>query len=451
MEIGADARGCGILNEPVSLGDIYSYLFNGARMSHNTEGSAIVREQERALLDITEQSCLSRRQAMKSLLGLAGIAALLAVDPVAAFATPSASKETLDKLSDAQSQFDAVQKQLNDIADQYTALSEAQNKTLNKIEGVQSEIDATQAEIDKKKAQLEKKQNDLGDRVAQSYKNGGTNALMLLLNSASFEELIANAHYVDKINASDRAVIEEVRSIKSELDAKKADLENQKSDLESLKETQAKQMSEMQAKQNEVQSVLSGLSDEVKQLMEQRDSELAASAAAEAEIQRQQKAAAAAAAKKNSSSSGSASGGSSSGSSTASGGSSSGGSGSLSRVLSACHSVGSPGAGMCAAWVSNVFRAAGLGFIGGNANDMYNAYCGSSNRGAIKPGMIVAVSSHAGTVAGRIYGHVGIYVGNGTVMDNIGYIRTISLDSWISYYSSIVTPRWGWLGGIVLS
>ena len=421
-------------------------------MSHNTEGSAIIREQEQALLDITEQSCLSRRQAMKSLLGLAGIAALLAADPVAAFATPSASKETLDKLSDAQSQFDAVQKQLNDIADQYTALSEAQNKTLNKIEGVQSEIDATQAEIDKKKAQLEKKQNDLGDRVAQSYKNGGANALMLLLNSASFEDLIANAHYVDKINASDRAVIEEVRSIKADLDAKKTDLENQKSDLEALKETQAKQMSEMQAKQNEVQSVLSGLSDEVKQLMEQRDSELAASAAAEAEIQRQQKAAAAAAAKKNSASSGgSSNGGSSSGSSGTSGGSSSGGSGSLSRVLSACHSVGSPGAGMCAAWVSNVFRAAGLGFIGGNANDMYNAYCGSSNRAAIKPGMIVAVSSHAGTVAGRIYGHVGIYVGNGTVMDNIGYIRTISLDSWISYYSSIVTPRWGWLGGIVLS
>lgn len=416
-------------------------------MSRNTEGSAIIREQEQALLDITKQSCLSRRDAMKSLLGLASIAALLAADPVAAFATPSASKETLSKLSDAQSQFDAVQAQLNDIADQYTALSEAQNKTLNKIEGVQSEIDATQDEIDKKKVQLEKKQGDLSDRVAQSYKNGGTNALMLLLNSASFEDLIANAHYVDKINASDRAVIEEVRSIKAELDAKKSDLENQKSDLEALKETQAKQMSEMQAKQNEVQSVLSGLSDEVKQLMEQRDSELAASAAAEAEIQRQQKAAAAAAAKKNNSGSAS-----SVGASVGSGSvSSSGGSGSLSRVLSACHSVGSPGVGLCAAWVSNVFRAAGLGFIGGNANDMYNAYCGSSNRGAIKPGMIVAVSSHAGTVAGRIYGHVGIYVGNGTVMDNIGYIRTISLDSWISYYSSIVTPRWGWLGGIVLS
>lgn len=417
-------------------------------MSHNTEGSDLVLEQERALLDISRQSCISRRNAMKALLGLAGAAALLA-DPVAALATPSASKETLDKLSDAQSQYDAVQKQLNDIADQYTALSEKQSKTLDKIEGVQSQIDATQAEIEEKQKKLQKKQDDLGDRVAQSYKNGGANALMLLLNSSSFEDLIANAHYVDKINDSDRAVIEEVRTIKADLDAKKTDLENQKSDLESLKETQAKQMSEMQAKQEEVQSVLSGLSDEVKQLMEQRDSELAASAAAEAEIERQRKAAAAAASKNtggSSSSSGSHAGGVTGGNAQTSASS-----GSQQRVVAACHSVGSPGVGLCAAWVSNVFRAAGLGFIGGNANDMYNAYCTSSNKNSLQVGMIVAVSSHAGTVAGRIYGHVGIYVGGGMVMDNIGYIRTISLDSWISYYSSIVTPRWGWLGGIVLS
>ena len=65
--------------------------------------------------------------------------------------------------------------------------------------------------------------------------------------------------------------------------------------------------------------------------------------------------------------------------------------------------------------------------------------------------MIVAVSSHPHTSAGQIYGHVGIYVGGGTVMDNIGYIRSIDLGSWISYYGSTVTPRWGWLGGVTLS
>ena len=65
--------------------------------------------------------------------------------------------------------------------------------------------------------------------------------------------------------------------------------------------------------------------------------------------------------------------------------------------------------------------------------------------------MIVAVNCSPASAAGRIYGHIGIYVGNGTVMDNVGYVRTISLSEWVSYYSALATPLCGWLGGIALS
>ena len=102
-------------------------------------------------------------------------------------------------------------------------------------------------------------------------------------------------------------------------------------------------------------------------------------------------------------------------------------------------------------WVSQVFSNAGYGYASGNACDMYNSWCTSSNRGDLKPGMIVAVSSHAHTSAGRIYGHIGIYVGGGVMMDNVGYIRTINVNEWISYYGTTVTPRWGWLMGIKLA
>jgi hypothetical protein len=37
------------------------------------------------------------------------------------------------------------------------------------------------------------------------------------------------------------------------------------------------------------------------------------------------------------------------------------------------------------------------------------------------------------------------------MMDNIGYIRTISVNEWIRFYSTTVTPRWGWLMGIELA
>src|SRR3712207_5961907 len=89
----------------------------------------------------------------------------------------------------------------------------------------------------------------------------------------------------------------------------------------------------------------------------------------------------------------------------------------------------SPGAGWCAMWVSQVYQNAGLGFIGGNACDMYRNYTFTSDRSKLKVGMLVAVeSSSSGSTAGLTYGHVGIYIGDGKVIDNIGHIRVTTLE-----------------------
>lgn len=385
---------------------------------------------------------LSRRTALKALFGAASAAVLFGL-PTHAHAA-EATKETTDKLNAAQAQLDEVQAQLDSIANEYAALANKNAQTLNDIEGVQGKIDDTQTQIDEKKAELKKKRGDLSDRVAASYKSGGTNILSLLLASGSFEELVANAHYVEKINKSDRDAIEDIQTIQEELDAQKTELESQKADLEKLKDQQTAQMQDMQAKQQEVQTVLNGLSDDVKELMAQRDSEILAAAQAE-EAARKAAAAAAAAANKNNSYSG--------GGSYAPGTpQQNAGSGKQQAVVNACYSTPSPGQNWCAAWVTNVFRNAGVGYFGGNACDMFNAWCYSSDRSALQVGMIVADSSHSGTGApGLIYGHVGIYVGGGIVMSNEGAITSKSLDSFISFYGTGSGVRWGWLGGIALS
>lgn len=397
---------------------------------------------------------LSRRTALKALFGAASAAVLFGL-PARAHAA-EASQETTDKLNAAQAQLDEVQAQLDSIANEYAVLANKNAQTLNDIEGVQGQIDSTQAQIDEKKAELKKKRNDLSDRVAASYKSGGTNILSLLLASGSFEELVANAHYVEKVNKSDRDAIEDIQTIQEELDAQKTALESQKADLEKLKDQQTAQMQDMQAKQQEVQTVLSGLSDDVKELMAQRDSEILAAAQAEEAAKKAAAAAAAAAAanKNNSYSGGSSSGGSSSGGGSYAPGTpqQNAGSGKQQAVVNACYSTPSPGQNWCAAWVTNVFRNAGVGYFGGNACDMFNAWCYSSDRSALQVGMIVADSSHSGTgTPGLLYGHVGIYVGGGIVMSNEGAITSKSLDSFISFYGTGSGVRWGWLGGIALS
>ena len=407
-------------------------------VSHSPAPSDTDRERlENTVLNLRYNAECSRRDWLKAAFALAG-AAVLFGNPVRAHAA-SATKETLDALANAEAQVDQVQAQLDQIGNEFQALSIEQDKTISQIEEVQGKIDDTQEEIDRKQAELEAKQGELSDRVSDSYKNGRNHALTLLLSSGTFEELINNAHYIEKFNDNDKRVIGEIQDIRAELEQQKADLEQQKADLEELKNEQADRLKQMQDKQAEIQDLLNGLSQDVKDLMAKRDAEYLASAQEE---ERQRKAAEEAARRQqqggttyipgNGQSSGSAGGG-------------------QQGVVAACHQVGSPGPGLCAMWVSQVFARAGYRYVGGNANDMYNAYCTSSNKANLKVGMVIAVSTHPHTSAGRTYGHIGIYVGDNTVMDNIGYIRSINVDEWIAYYGATVTPRWGWLGGIVLA
>ena len=105
------------------------------------------------------------------------------------------------------------------------------------------------------------------------------------------------------------------------------------------------------------------------------------------------------------------------------------------KIVDAAFITPSPGPGWCAMWVSQVYQNAGLGYIGGNANDMYRNFTFTSDKSKLKVGMLVAVeSSSSRSIAGLTYGHVGIYIGDGKVIDNIGHIRVTTLDDWIATF-----------------
>ena len=406
--------------------------------------------------------CVTRRDALRLLIG-AGICATML--PVVAGA-----ETTQEKLDAAQMSYDQAQAELDRISSEYEAIATQLSETTAQIVEVSAQIDEKQAQIDEKQAQIDEKQAEmeakqevLARRMSSSYKAGPSSTLDLLLSSASFEELTSNIYYLDKVTESDREMIDTVKTLKAELEqdkaqleqdkaqleqdkatleTEKASLEDQKSELEDLEVQQASELEAVRAKQAESENLVANLSDEVKELMAQRDAELIAAQQAAEEARRQQELA------QQQQQQG---GGSSGGSSGGGGSTVITGSGPASAVVNATYSTPSPGSGLCAAWVSNVFRNAGIGSFYGNADDMYYAWCGYSTS-QIQPGMIIAVNTAPYSAAAVIYGHVGIYVGNGTVRHNrSGVVRSDSLSSWISMYSVTATVRCGWLGGIALS
>lgn len=398
------------------------------------------------------QSSLTRRSALKLFTGMLGLAAILH-HPMSALAddvtdatnaaNDAAGKlaDTQKQLADAQAQYNDIQNQLNQIQSDYEDMARQQSQTLDQIEDVQRQIDATQEAVDQKQAELDEKRGILSKRMSSDYKAGKDNFLSVILNSESFEDLFQNVYYMDKISAQDSQIIEETKAAKEALDQQRAHLIEEKSQLDELNSQQLDQMNQMSAKRDEVSQLLGQANSSVQDLLKQQDSDLMAyNQAEEARLKAEAQAQAQAQAR-------------SQGGTPVAGAAANvvTGSGSLADVLNSCNSTPFAGVGYCATWVTNVFVNAGVGRYGGNANDMYARWCGSSNRGGLQPGMIIAVSSCDGDAAGRIYGHVGIYVGNNTVMDNYNTIRHVNLDDWINAMSHIVTPRWGWMGGVALS
>ena len=206
-------------------------------MSHIPNAPASeVEKQERiqnALFNVGYNAEFSRRGAIKAALALTASAVLFGL-PGRAYAA-RASQKTLDALATAEEKLAAVEAELEQLAAEFQALSLEQEKTIAQIDDVQTQIDETQEQIEEKQQELEDKQNVLAGRVSDSYKDGPGSTLKLLLAAKSFDELLSNSRYVEKINDADKQVISEIQQIRESLEQQKAELEQQKTELETLR------------------------------------------------------------------------------------------------------------------------------------------------------------------------------------------------------------------------
>ncbi|MBO7675139.1 MAG: hypothetical protein J6S63_09035 [Atopobiaceae bacterium] len=448
-----------------------------------------------------KRTTITRRSAM-SLLATAG---LLSALPSVGLA------DTKSDLSSAKERLAEAQKELDAIATEYEALSEEQSQTLDELNAIEKKVRSVKKRIKRIEKELASKQETLALSVSEEYKDGSRGVVDLLLRSSSVEELISNFYYYGKITQEQADLIEDVKGTRERYVEQMTELELQQVALEEVSKTQEEQLESMRDKQYEAQELIDGLDKQVRRLIAKQDAELlaaqeeaeqariqreeaarraaeeaaakeaAAKEAAEKEAAAREAAATEAAAKEaaakeaaekaaaaqeeakqrerygDDKESSDVAGESKQDDEAAQAGVEAEGSvdedvvtGSLDAVIESCMSTPSPGGGLCAGWCSNVMINAGYGFVDGNANDMYSWFCHSSDRADLRPGMAVAVSTHPHTSAGRIYGHIGMYIGDNTVMDNVGFIRSMSLDEWCDYYGATVPVRWGWLNDIVL-
>lgn len=193
--------------------------------------------------------------------------------------------------AELQQQLDSAQEKLNKL---YSAAEQADNELVtvkNDLAKTQQDIKDTKAQIKDTKAQLASLQGELGDITNEQYKGGGVNLLSLVLTSSDFSNLVSNIHYANKVASYQESVINKSKELQQTLESKQASLEKDEAKQKQL-------VSEQQAKSDaadkaaaDAQSYYDGLSAELKAKIAEEEAAAREKARQEAEA----KAAAAAA------------------------------------------------------------------------------------------------------------------------------------------------------------
>ena len=373
----------------------------------------------------------------------------------------------------ANPEYEAALEQLNAISEEYDALTAEQNETLTQLDDVRAQISDTEAQIadvqqqiDEGREELSNQQETLAGHISVSYKSGGVSWLDIILSATSFEDAVSKIYYHNSINNAQIAEIESINEAKAELQRQQDELvqlqnelQGQEADIEELYEQQLERAEQMYDRQVKAAELVESLPKEILETLEEDPEELANEAQAAIQSEEAREASKPAETESEPAEQPAATNEepapkeeepaptpTTPATSTAA-------SGTLQRLIDTAYATGPTRRDWgCSGWVYIVFDTAGISDFSGSAAYFYNTWCYSSDRNELKPGMIIAVNNTGGSAAGRMYGHIGIYLGNNTVRHfTRGQVFDMSLDDWCRSYGSVCTPRWGWNGGVALS
>jgi cell wall-associated NlpC family hydrolase len=213
---------------------------------------------------------------------LACLAAALACTP-AAFAEPDARGEAeTAALASAQQEYDEAQQRLSAIGAQLESTQLAKHQTESALADLRSDIADTQAGIDDTTSELAAAQAALAAYLQISYKSGGLSILDVLMSSVDFNDFVTRSYYVSAVQDSQVETIEEIKGLKLELEEQEEVLSGQEAEEAELLERLEAQEATLVEQKAEADELVAGLSAEVQELFAAQQAELSAAAEARA-------------------------------------------------------------------------------------------------------------------------------------------------------------------------
>jgi peptidoglycan DL-endopeptidase CwlO len=157
---------------------------------------------------------------VKRLLALLIIASLLVFSgSTLAQATPAINK--------AKAQAQALMDLIDKLDEELSAATEEYNFANQELEDTQAAIDKTSANITKAEADLQTAQDQLNQRLVNIYKAGKLTMLGVIMDTTSFTDLISRIDQMQRLGKQDTQLIDQVEAYKQKVADRKAELQVQ--------------------------------------------------------------------------------------------------------------------------------------------------------------------------------------------------------------------------------
>ena len=152
--------------------------------------------------------------------------------------------ELKDKLSTLEEQKSAIKAELASLGDQVSDI-EATRKALN------SEIELTKQEIATVEDYISRLQTQIDECVRQTYEQGDTTYLEVVLNSKSLTDMLSRIEIVTQLIDHNKRVVEEFRAAKEDIEKKRDDLQTTQDEQKNYQENLSYKADELAANEKQ--------------------------------------------------------------------------------------------------------------------------------------------------------------------------------------------------------
>jgi cell wall-associated NlpC family hydrolase len=185
---------------------------------------------------------------------------------VPAFAAPDNQQlsDSRQKYAEIENKITEIENKIDDLDMQIEPLQVTVDKNKKEIVNINKVIDNTTKDIEQCKKQINTLDLALGQRVKAMYMSGDLefSYLNFLLESESTSDFFSRAEAVGKIIGKDKAAIEDITSKKAELDSKMQSLEDKKAEIDNLNQQIQASLSDLDEKKKEEETLASQAKDE---------------------------------------------------------------------------------------------------------------------------------------------------------------------------------------------